>query len=147
MAKVYTDQLFDIICNSIATSSKGLAEICKENGTSPRTFYKWVQDDIKLMHKYTRAREEQADYLADEILKLSDDKSGDLQDGEFGSVGNAANIQRSRLQVEARKWVAAKLKPKKYGDKVEVENTGELKIVANFGSTIIQPASESETNS
>jgi len=147
MAKVFTNELFDAICNEVATSSLGLSQICKQNGTSSRTFYKWVQDDESLMHKYVRAREEQADYLADEIIKLSDDKTGDMQEGEYGKVGNAANIQRSRLQVEARKWVAAKLKPKKYGDRVELENTGELKIVANFGSTIIPSTSESETDS
>lgn len=119
--KKFTQELFDAICKDIATSSIGLKDVCEKHGVSSVSFYAWIQNDETLLNTYTRAREEQADLLADEIIKLADDKSGDTQAGEFGEVGNAANIARSRLQVEARKWVAAKLKPKKYGDKVEVD--------------------------
>ena len=111
--KKFTQELFDAICKDIATSSIGLKDVCEKHGVSSVSFYAWIQNDETLLNTYTRAREEQADLLADEIIKLADDKSGDTQAGEFGEVGNAANIARSRLQVEARKWVAAKLKPKK----------------------------------
>lgn len=119
----YSDELFDNICDRIATSADGLEKICQELGVTARNFHRWIASNEELRQKYAGAREEQADFLADQILKLADDKSADTQTGEFGEVGNAAAIQRSRLQVEARKWIAAKLKPKKYGDKVEVDQT------------------------
>jgi hypothetical protein len=119
----FSEELFENICNQISTTSIGLHKICKEVGISAVTFFEWIKEDAELSNRYTRAREAQAELLADQIIQLADDKSGDTQAGEFGEVGNAAAIQRSRLQVEARKWIAAKLKPKKYGDKVEVDQT------------------------
>lgn len=119
----YSDELFEKICDKIATSAIGLHQACKENDLHPSNFYRWIAENEKLRDKYTQARDVQADLLADQIIQLADDKSSDTQAGEFGEVGNAAAIQRSRLQVEARKWIAAKLKPKKYGDKVEVDQT------------------------
>lgn len=128
----FTIELFESICTEIATSSVGLNKICKQHGISSVAFYDWIKKDAELLNKYTRAREDQADYLADEIITLSDDKTSDYVEGEFGKVGNAANVARSRLQVEARKWIASKLKPKKYGDKVEVENNVNVKSLPEW---------------
>ena len=128
----FTIELFESICTEIATSSVGLNQICKQHGVSTVSFYDWIKKDTELLNKYTRAREDQADYLADEIITLSDDKTSDYVEGEFGKVGNAANVARSRLQVEARKWIASKLKPKKYGDKVEVENNVNVKSLPEW---------------
>lgn len=119
---VFSIELFDAICKDISSSSIGLHHICKKHGISHVSFYNWIKDE-DLLNKYMRARDEQADYLADEILNIADDKTGDLQDSEFGQVGNAANVNRARLQVEARKWIAAKLKPKKYGEKMQTEQS------------------------
>jgi hypothetical protein len=116
MAK-FSIELFDKICEEIAISSKGLKAICENNGITPKTFFNWVNDDKVLLHKYTRAREQQADYLADEIIEISDHSEED-----HTAFTGANVVNRDRLRVEARKWVASKLKPKKYGDKVEVDN-------------------------
>lgn len=117
----FTQQLFDDICERISKSSDGLYKICHEHGIGTFAFYEWIKEDKELANKYAHAREAQAEFLADQIIQLADDRTGDLVDSEFGQQGNAANVQRSKLQVDARKWIAAKLKPKKYGDKVEVE--------------------------
>jgi hypothetical protein len=68
-----------------------------------------------------RAREAQADTLADEILDIADESVNDFmerfgRDGEVTLVENPETINRSKLRIEARKWYAGKLKPKKYGD-------------------------------
>jgi len=89
----------------------------------------------------------QADLLVEEMIDLSDDKTGDVLETDIGQQGNNANVTSSRLQVDTRKWIASKLRPKKYGDKVEVENTGEVKVItANFGNPIIPTASQSTEN-
>lgn len=122
----YTSELGDLICSRIATSNRGLASICEEDGFPARqTVHEWVIKNKEFADKYARAREDQADFLAEEILEIADhsdrdtvkirDRSGneiDVEDKEWTS--------RSKLRVEARKWVASKLKPKKYGDKVEL---------------------------
>jgi hypothetical protein len=112
----YSEELFDKICNEIATSDSGLMEICKKHGTTSRSFYRWISENEDLRHKYTCAREEQAEFLADQIIKISNGEGKD----DTAFVGKNF-IDRDRLKVEARKWIAAKLKPKKYGDKIEQE--------------------------
>jgi hypothetical protein len=73
--------------------------------------------------QYARAREEQADTLADQIIAIADespelspvhDKEGNIVDIKIDSGYVAYQKQR----IEARKWTAMKLKPKKYGDRV-----------------------------
>ena len=71
---------------------------------------------------YARAREVQADALADEIISIADDSQFDsFVDGERKTVVNMEHIQRDRLRVDARKWLAGKLRPEKYGDRTVVE--------------------------
>jgi hypothetical protein len=57
-------------------------------------------------------------------LKISDDGRNDYTETEDGEVPNHEHIQRSRLRVDSRKWLASKLVPKKYGDKVSAEVSG-----------------------
>ena len=121
----FSETLFEQICTDIATTDSGLIDICKRNGLNSRTFYKWIANDEALRHRYTHAREEQAELLADQIIKIADDSSNDsktiVKGKDIVRVENTEWTNRSKLRVEARKWVAAKLKPKKYGDKVETE--------------------------
>lgn len=126
----FKQETFDAICNEIAQSNKGLKHICLKHKVSTVAFYSWIQKYDTLLNKYTRAREQQADYLADEIIEISDDSSNDIKlienkRGKQIEVENTEFVNRSKLRVEARKWVAAKLKPKKYGEKIDFTTGGE----------------------
>ena len=93
------------------------------------TIFNWLRAYPEFLEQYTIAKEEQADALAEEMLDIADDGTNDWmertgKDGEKYTVVNSEHVQRSRLRIETRKWIAAKLKPKKYGDKVNVEATG-----------------------
>jgi hypothetical protein len=132
---IYTEALGIKICAHIAMG-KSLVSICKREGMpSVETVYMWLKDPNKadFLNTYTRAREDQADTLADEIIDIADDGLNDTYiDDKTGEQKTIADVvARSKLRVEARKWVAAKLKPKKYGDKVEV--TGETKHSGEVG--------------
>ena len=69
------------------------------------------------------------------IRDIADDGSNDYmekldKDGEvIGYSINGENIQRSRLRVDSRKWLASKLLPKKYGDKLDVNQSGNVTVV------------------
>lgn len=135
----FTPELFAKICDEIAYSNKGLVTICKKNNINASSFYDWVAADPELANKYARAREMQADFLADEIISISDDGSKDTLEiegkkGEMMEVENKEWTNRSKLRVDARKWVASKLKPKKYGDKLDVDANveGTIKITMNL---------------
>lgn len=133
---IFTQELFDDICEIIANSERGLVSICKDKGLNASTFYDWVAKEVELANKYARAKDLQGEFMAERILTIADDKTGDVLAGEFGEVGNSANVSRSKLQVDSRKWLASKLLPKKYGDKVQTELSGSLEVKQITGMEI-----------
>lgn len=112
--------IFKSVCERM-TNGEALIDILRsDNMPSRNTFYIWINNDLEKYDMYTRAREERADYLFEQILEIADKQSKDIIiiDGE--EVINHNVIQRNRLQIDARKWVASKMNPKKYGDKVDI---------------------------
>ena len=112
------------ICAELARG-RPLVRIVEDVGVSVPSVYRWLDAHPEFREAYARAREDQADTLADEIIQISDDASNDSATDEDGNpVTNHENIQRSKLRVDTRKWVASKLRPKKYGDKQQLEHSG-----------------------
>lgn len=121
-----------IICTEISTSAKSLKTICMEDEFLPdvATVYRWLASNDEFCELYARAQDARADYLAEEILEIADDSSQDtikmdLGDGLEIEKENREWINRAKLRVDARKWVASKLKPKKYGDRLDVTSKNE----------------------
>jgi hypothetical protein len=89
------------------------------------TIFRWLRTKLEFREQYARAKEESADAFVEEMVDIADDGSNDFMeelDDEGKTKGwreNGEAIQRSKLRVETRKWVASKLKAKKYGDKVD----------------------------
>lgn len=122
----YNEEIADIICDLIATSTKGLAKICIDNPELPeeRTIHRWRVKHESFRQQYVKAKQEQAELLAQEILDIADESTGDVKYDKDGNESlNGEYVARSRLRVDARKWVASKLLPKVYGDKQEAEAT------------------------
>ena len=132
----FSPELAATICLRIA-EGESLRKICKDDAMPGKTtVLRWLgQDEHKeFRDQYARARELQADLLADDIIEIADDSADDMRpaDGDAGDAGvmvvDHEHIQRSRLRVDARKWAAAKLAPKKYGDRVVTELAGTVGI-------------------
>jgi transposase-like protein len=120
----FSEELANQICENIAHSDKGLVSICKELGLNASTVYDWINNNLEFANKYARAREIQADYLADQIIEIADETHSDTSVNEQGyEVTNHEVIARSRLRVDARKWKASKLYPKKYADRIDSDFT------------------------
>lgn len=136
----FTQEVADAICERIA-DGESLVRICKDDGMpSKATVFNWLSSKPEFVDNYTRAREAQADTLFDEILDISDDGLNDTYTDEDGNVRtNQDVIARSKLRVDARKWMAGKLRPKKYGEFKAVELTG-----ANGGPVVIQATAVDE---
>ena len=129
----YTTAKADFICSELATG-KSLRTICKgEDMPATGTVYRWLIENKAFQDQYTHAREEQADTIFDEMLDIADDGVNDYQETAEGKKLNSEAIQRSRLRIDARKWVLGKLRPKKYGDKSSVEISGEIKGAPMIG--------------
>jgi hypothetical protein len=115
----------DLICEEIA-NGRSLRSICADPSMpSKAAVFRWLASQEEFRDQYARAREAQADALADEILDIADDGANDTFTDEDGRERvNSDVIARSRLRVDARKWVAAKLKPRVYGDRIATELSG-----------------------
>jgi hypothetical protein len=116
-----TDDVIDNIIDLLHTNS--LSEICRLPGMPERTtFMKRLAGDPELQKRYAAAIDVRADVLVDEIIEIADDDSNDTVIGENGPRANTEWIARSKLRVDARKWAAAKMAPKKYGDRVDMNH-------------------------
>lgn len=138
----YTDELADAICERLATSSRGLEWLCNNTDEFPAggTVWRWIAENEAFREKYTRAKERQAEFLADEILDISDDAFNDYRRTEDGrELPDHEHISRSKLRIDSRKWLMSKLLPKKYGDKLDLEHSGGV-TVEKIERTIIDPA-------
>lgn len=126
----FTLDLAEEICEALASTPRGLDWICARNEGFPsaRTVNRWLAVHEEFRQNYAHARERQADLLFDECLEIADDTSSDTKMvGREGAETEACDsewISRSKLRVDTRKWMAGKLAPKKYGDKVDVNHTG-----------------------
>ena len=118
---LYTQALADAICERLEAGDS-LRKACEAvPGTDHATVLRWAKDEtcIGFANQYARARESGYQLLADQILEISDDSSGDTIDTEHGPKANAEFVARSRLRVDSRKWMLSKMLPKLYGDKIE----------------------------
>jgi hypothetical protein len=121
---LYTEPLAAKICRRLA-EGESLRAICADKAMpSAETVRRWLLDNEDFCAQYVRAREVQADRFAEEILEIADDASGDWAvDKDGKKTLDHEHVQRSRLRVDTRKWLMARMAPKKYGDKLQ--HTGE----------------------
>lgn len=111
----YSDEVADVICNRLV-EGESLRRICMgDDMPSAAAVFRWLASNERFREQYACAREAQADTYADEIVDIADDGANDYMGEDEKYNGDA--VARSKLRVDARKWVASKLKPKKYGDK------------------------------
>ena len=138
----YTNELGDKICESIAKGIS-LAKMCKQKDMpEPRSVYRWRREIEEFSHNYDKAREDQADYMVEEILDIADndvetpvivDGVPIMVDGKVVMTKDAVGVSHAKLRVDTRKWAASKFKPNRYADKVQQEISG-----ANGGPVVIE---------
>lgn len=131
----YSQEVADAICERLA-DGESLRAICRDEAMpSKASVFRWLGIHKEFSDQYARAREEQAESFADEMVAISDEectmvraeKHGTKADDDEGNtevVFDATAVARNRLRIDARKWVASKLKPKKYGEKTSHEVSG-----------------------
>jgi transposase-like protein len=133
------DRLVIEISDNIAIGSS-ICKACKHIQVSRSTYMKWLTESDDYARTHARAMEGRADFIFDEILTIADNIGEDIIiDSDGNEIVNHNVIQRDRLRVDARKWVAAKMNPNKYGNKVDVTSGGE-KLQTQFLS--IDPLSD-----
>lgn len=132
----YSEELAIEICVRLA-EGESLRSICR-SGDMPSvgSVFRWMEANERFRERYARARRVQAEVFADEMNDIADDGSNDWMGkaDEEGGVGyklNGEHIQRSKLRIDTRKWIASKILPKVYGDKMALTDGdgGPLQVV------------------
>lgn len=146
---LYTDDIASEILHRIA-DGESLRSVCRdERMPAAATVHGWVIDDREgFSDRYARAREVQIEGWADEVLEMADDGSNDWMeklDREGEPTGyymlNREAVLRSKLRVDTRKWLMAKVMPKRYGEKTQMELAGKDggPVEVRVTRTIVRP--------
>jgi hypothetical protein len=127
--------VFDYVEEQIAVYGCSVERLFFEDLTPSKvTFYSWIKTNQNLLNRYERALRLRLDVWAEQIIDIADNGNLDAVLDRFGNIQIVGeSVQRSRVKIDTRKWLMAKLNPVKYGDKVNYEVTG-----ANGGAITTQ---------
>lgn len=128
---IYSDELATTICARIA-SGESVRSICQDDDMPVKsTVMLWLIDGEHqfFSDQYAKARQIQAETLADELFDIADDGTNDWmkragKDGEEAYILNGEAVARSRLRVDTRKWFLSKVLPR-FSEKQEGPSTSD----------------------
>jgi len=131
----YTDENRDIIFEKICVeieSGRSLRSILKEDKDMPSssTFFIWLTEDPIKSKRYELATDLRTDDLFDQIVEIAfnTEEGTTTKVTERGiEITTGDMLGHRRLKIDALKWSLSKLNPKKYGDKIQTEHSGEIK--------------------
>jgi hypothetical protein len=131
---IYSDELANDICVRLGLG-QSLRKIClDEDMPSLRSVMYWLTTKPDFLQQYTRAREIQAETQFDELIDIVDqppelshitNNKGELVEVKFDS----SYVAWMKLRVDTRKWTAARMAPKKYGEQKQAEVTQDLTFI------------------
>lgn len=112
------------ICDRIARG-ESLRAISKDIGIPVSTVVGWFIDDKEgVFEHYARARQIQAEHLFEELCDIADDSRNDWMERNGYTVADQEAIQRSKLRVDTRKWILARMDSKRYAETSKHEHSG-----------------------
>ena len=126
----YTKELADLICERLAGGESMRSIARDEDLPAVSTIFKWIREDEEFSVQYDRAKIESADALVEDMLDIADNQVEQPLivdgipfqiDGKVVMIKDAVSVSHAKLRVDTRKWAASKLKPKKYGEKLQTE--------------------------
>lgn len=147
----YTKEIADEIVSRMA-DGQTLRQICRDEHMPPASTVRgWVVDDREgFSERYVRARNMCVESWADDLIEIGDDARNDWMQRNGGEddqswTVNGEHISRSKLRSDNRKWLLSKLKPERYGDKVQHtggDGEGAIEHRHNVEFHVIDPASD-----
>lgn len=116
----YTAETAAKICERLV-NGESLRSICRDREMPDAvTVFRWMEKHPEFRKQYVHAREMQAELLAEEIIEIADTERIGLRrkmTPRGPELIESDGVERSKLMVDARKWAAARLLPKRYGDR------------------------------
>jgi hypothetical protein len=122
----YTAEIEDLILGELK-SGRTLTDICHDpDMPHVRSVHNWLAEDRDgFAARYKKAREIGCDTMADDMVDIADDRSGDWivrtnKDGTTDAILDSERVSRARLRFEARRWRLSKMLPRTYGDRLDL---------------------------
>lgn len=135
----YTPQLATEICARIADGESLRSVARRDDMPAMSTVFKWLREHAGFSEQYARAKDESADAHAEDMTDIADEPPRMTLNKYGAEVVDSGYETYRKTRIDTRKWAASKLKPKKYGDKLEL--AGDPK--APIGITLkVQPVDE-----
>lgn len=142
----YNERLATEFCKRIALGNS-MRTVCKSDDMPDvSTIFDWLRIHEDFAKQYARACEERAEAYVEEIFDIADDAHNDWMEEEYKgrtrTVVNREAIERSKLRADVRKWYASKVRPKKYGDKLDLTTDGKELPTPILGSISVAQLAE-----
>lgn len=130
----YTKELADSICAELSTGKSLRSIVSSGDMPAMSTVFKWLREIKEFSEQYEIAKQESADAMGEELLYIADTPvMGEIRtikpDGTI-EIKQDEMLGHRRLQVDSRKWLMSKMKPKKYGDRLDL--TGETTVTHKY---------------
>lgn len=124
----YTKKLAEVFCERIALG-QSLRKVCEaDDMPAPKTIFQWMRKYEDFGKQYARACQERSEAQIEELHDLGDEAI-DLA-RRVDPKASGAVVQAVRLKADNIKWAASKMKPQKYGEKIDLTSGGEKVEVA-----------------
>jgi hypothetical protein len=133
------DKIFKEIITKIEEGASLRSILIDKDMPNRNTFFEWLDKDEIKANQYARAMDIRTELKFESIEQdYSEEPQRDPESGRIDSGW----VQLQRLKIDAKKWELSKLKPKKYGDKMDLTSDGD-KIVSNtLQIEIIKPTND-----
>jgi len=149
----YSQEIVSKICSEIA-EGKSLRAVCEIEGMPDKsTVFVWLREHKEFQDQYARATEERTEALSEELMDLGDEAVELAQ--TVDAKASSAVVQAVKLKADNIKWTMSKMKPKKYGDKIDMTTNGKdipqpilgyvQSSIGNTQNTIIDQTNQSST--
>ena len=128
---IYSEELIERICEQIS-NGKSLRAVCRaKDMPSMSTVMVWLGENDEFSEQYRKATEQREDFHFEEMMEIADKV-----------LPESAEVAKAKLQIDTRKWVLSRMNPKKYGDKQQMEHSGDVAV--NMISELMKELSAGE---
>ena len=133
----FSMELSDLVCERLAVGESMRSIARDESMPAMSSLFKWLRIHPEFAEQYDRAKVESADAMSEDCLDIADNIDGSpvlidgvpvKVDGNLVKIIDSVSVQHAKLKVDTRKWLMSKMKPKKYGDKIQAEHIGQVGI-------------------
>jgi len=140
----YSEEQKEEILNNIFNmieSGKSLRFALSQIPLSSSTFFIWIEEDPEKSKHYAYVTDIRTELKFESIEQ--DYSEEPQRDAETGRI-DSAWVQLQRLKIDAKKWELSKLNPKKYGDKIQQELSGQVKTDTTYQIKIVKPLEDDD---